>query len=241
MSLILLAGLAGYALSNPRKRKHRRRRNPISLTAPQRAFLTYLAEAGSPVLYDDLRDKNKLLRFWPAYKSAKKRGYIVNDVDGPVLLTDAGRAALGKTNPRRRRNPISINALAMPAANLLWRKHGYQSPGHAEDLAMMARRGTTAAKLWARVAQITKGWLYGGKKRSNPAGGPRMWIPTTDPKKARRFKSQHWADFGVANCRIHIPGAGNATSKLATAADGFPTTPKPFYVVQISDGVWLER
>ncbi len=173
MSLILIAGLAGYALSNPRRRSKRRRRNPKGLTAPQRAFLAYLAEAGSSVFYDDLRDKNKLLRFWPVYKSAKRCGYIINDVDGPILLTDVGRAALGKTNPRRRRNPLSLDALALPAANLLWRKHGYQSPGHAEDLAMVARRGTTAAKLWARVAQITKGWLYGGKKRSNPGGKPK--------------------------------------------------------------------
>jgi hypothetical protein len=92
---------------------------------------------------------------------------FLNDAER-FMRREHARRTFRVVEGRRRANPVSVDTLAMPVASMFWRKHGYQSPGHAEDLAMMAKRGSTAQKLWARVAQILKGWLYGGKKRSNP-------------------------------------------------------------------------
>lgn len=206
MSLILLAGLAGYAMSNPRRRKHRRRRNPETfkwkISAAILEELHYYEVENIDTESRDGSAKEMALAIeaagrkgpktltlsraasWDLHSALDSMADIKLNGGGSeralgratAKLRDKIAATLSETQSNPRRNPLSLDALALPAANMLWRKHGYQSPGHAEDLAMMAKRGTTAAKLWARVAQITKAWLYGGKKRSNPPTWPKYQI-----------------------------------------------------------------
>ncbi len=155
---VILAGLAGCMLmGNPRRRAKRRRRNPHLGNKGDE----FKKHASLRILQDTI-EKNHGMRL----SLAQVKEFLLASTKAAYhsALMKSFRVIEGK----RRTNPISIDTLAMPVAGIFWRKHGYQSPGHAEDLAMMARRGTMAAKLWARVAQITKSWLYAGKKRSNP-------------------------------------------------------------------------
>ncbi len=159
---ILLAGLAGCALMGNPPRRKRRRKNP------------HLGNKG-----DEFKKHASLRILQDTIEKETGRRLSLAQVE--EFLVTAGKAAYREATMRmfrviegrRRTNPVSIDTLALPVAGIFWRKHGYQSPGHAADLAMMAKRGTVASKLWVRVAQITKAWLYAGKKRSNPHRGRR--------------------------------------------------------------------